>query len=185
MHVDDPLFSDDLFSFRAKLDRYEGATRQFGMDDATVFTVPHDKHKARRGALAPFFARNIVSLSSYQDMVRNKVEKLCFRIEQFRGNKQPLNLGLAFKCLATDVISEYALGTSYDLLETPDFSAPWFESQRATGESVLTAKHFPWLIPLVGHLPSQLITTLNTEMGKTLARGKVGCLIFHYGFNAC
>ena len=176
LHINDPSFSDEIYSFKAKLDRYEGATQHFGMDDATVFTVPYDKHKLRRAALAPFFARNIVSTSNYGDLIQDKVEKLCSRIEGFRGTNQPMNIGLAFRCLATDVISEYALGKSYDLLDTPDFSAAWFEAQRDTGRFVLLAKHFPWLIPLLRRLPAWLITMLSPEMGKSLANGKVSCL---------
>ena len=173
LHISEPSFSDELYSFKAKLDRYEGATRHFGMDDATVFTVPYDKHKLRRSAMAPFFARNVVSTSSYSHLIQEKVEKLCSRIEHFREKNQPMNIGLAFKCLATDVISEYALGKSYDLLDTPDFSAAWFEAQRDTGRFVLLAKHFPRLIPLLRQLPAWLITMLSPEMGKSLANGDV------------
>ncbi|KAL6721586.1 hypothetical protein ACLMJK_000690 [Lecanora helva] len=172
LHINDPSFSDEIFSFRAKLDRYEGATQHFGMEDATVFTVPYDKHRLRRGALAPFFARSVVSTPNYASIIRNKVEKLCFRLEQARTRAMPVNIGLAFKCLATDVISEYALGASYNLLDTPDFSAAWFETQRSTGEFVLLGKHFPWLIPSLRRLPTWLITLLSLEAGKSLTRGK-------------
>lgn len=173
LHINDPYFSDDLFSFKAKLDRDVGATQHFGMDDATVFTVPYNEHKYRRAALAPFFGRNMVLTPNCTNIVTRQVERLCSRIEEHRGTKQPMNIGLAFKCLATDVISEYALGNSYDLLDTPDFSAAWFEAQRGTGEYVLLGKHFPLLIPLLRRLPSALITLLSPEMGKSLARGKV------------
>lgn len=90
-----------------------------------------------------------------------------------QGTQQPVNLGLAFKCLATDVVSDYALGESYNLIETPDFSVKWFEVQRDTGELVLFAKHFPWLVPLLRHLPSTLIALLATEMGHFLTKAKV------------
>ena len=178
LHINDPSFTDDIFSFKSKLDRYAGATQYFGMDDATVFTVPYDKHRLRRGALAPFFGRNMFLTSSYANIIQGKVEKLCSRIEKHRETKQPMNLGLAFRCLATDVITDYALGDSYDLLDAPDFNAAWFEAQRGASEIVLLCKHFPWLMPLLRYLPSWLATLLSPEMGKSLARGKVGCLLF-------
>lgn len=175
LHINDPSFCDEMFSFRAKLDRDVNATQQFGMDDATVFTVPHDSHKIRRSALAPFFGRNVILTSSYGSIITRKVEKLCSRIQEHYKTRQPMNLGLAFKCLATDIITEYALGYSYDLLDTPDYSAAWFEAQRGAGESVLFGKHFPRLIPLLRSLPCWLITRLSPQMGKTLIRGKVRC----------
>ena len=116
------------------------------MDDATVFTVPHDLHRLRRGPLASFFARNIVSQS--HELIRNKVEKLCSRITEFRGTKQPIDLSLAFRCLTTDVITQYALSKSYGLLDTPDFSPGWFRAVLESGEFALVGKHFPWLVSL-------------------------------------
>ena len=174
--MNDPSFSDEIFSFKAKLDRYVGATQHFGMDDATVFTVTYENHRVRRGALAPFFARNAILTSTCGSVIGEKVDTLCSRIEEHCVTKQPLNLGLAFKCLATDVITGYALGASFDLLNTPDFSAAWFEAQRGSGEFVLLGKHFPWLIPLLRRLPQWLVTILSPEMGKSLARGKVSHL---------
>ena len=86
-----------------------------------------------------------------------------------------MNLGLAFKCLVTDVISEYALGTSLDLMDTPDFDVAWSKAQRRFGEFALLGKHFPWLIPLLRRLPSWFITMLSPGMGKLLGRMEVSC----------
>ena len=178
LHINDPYFSDDLFSFKERFDRHKGVVQHFGMDFATVFTVPYDSHKIRRGALAPFFGRNMVSTLSNEDIIRRKVERLCCRIEEYCELKQPMNLGLALKCLVTDVISEYALGTSYDLMDTPDFGVARFEAQRRTGEFAVLGKHFPWLIPVLRRLPSWLITMLSPGMGKLLGRMKVSCWCF-------
>ena len=115
LSVDDPDFLlDEVFAFKSKLDRYPGATNHFAMDDATVFTVPHGLHRLRRGPLASFFSRSMVSQS--QDLIRSKVERLCSRITEFQATKQPINLSLAFRCLTTDVVTQYALSKSYDLL---------------------------------------------------------------------
>ena len=141
------------------------------MDDATVFTVPHDLHRLRRGPLASFFSQTMVSQS--QDLIRNKVEILCSRIAAFRGTKQPIDLALAFRCLTTDVVTQYALSKSYGLLDTPGFSPAWFKAVLESGEFALVGKHFPWLIPLIQRLPSWLITKLNPEMGRFLAYSEV------------
>lgn len=145
LSIDDPDFLlDEVFAFKSKLDRYQGATKHFAMDDATVFTVPHDLHRLRRGPLASFFSRSMVSQS--QDLIRNKVEKLCSRITEFQGTKQPIDLSLAFRCLTTDVVTQYALSKSYALLDTPDFSPAWFRAVLESGEFALVGKHFWWLV---------------------------------------
>ena len=173
IHINEPLFSEELYSFKAKLDRDYGVTRHFGMDDATVFTVSHDLHRLRRAALAPYFSRNMLLSSEKREVVRDKVETLCTRFQNAQETQQPIDLRLAFKCLATDVITEYALGKSYDLLNTADLSKDWFKAQQDAGQFTLFAKHFPWLIPLLRRLPVCFVASLNTEMGQALRKAKV------------
>ena len=143
------------------------------MDGATVFTVPHDKHRMKRGALAPFFGRNVVLAPGYGSIVTRNVEKFCSRLDGHHKAKRPISLQLAFTCLATDVITEYALGRSYNYLDTPDYSAGWFEAQRSAGEFVLLAKHFPWLIPLLGPLPAWFVAKFNPPMADLIGRVEV------------
>lgn len=172
VHVNDPdFFSDQLFSFGANLDRYSEATKQFGIPDSTLFTVPHDLHKLRRAALAPFFSRSMVF--QLEDVITAKVNKLCSRIQEFAGTQRPIDLGLAYRCLTTDVVTEYALAESYSQLDTPDFSVQWFRALRDSGEVALLAKHIPWLLPLMNSLPLWLVAILNPEMAKSLAKSKV------------
>ena len=176
IHINDPSFSDDLYSFKGKLDRDYGVTKHFNMDDATVFTVSHELHRLHRAALAPYFSRHMLLSPAKDGVVQSKVEILCARFEQARDTHEAIDLNLAFKCLATDVITEYALGKSYDLLHTPDFSVKWFEAQRDTGRFTLFAKHFPWLIPLLRRLPVSFVASLHTEMGQALTKAKVALL---------
>lgn len=172
IHVNDPdFFSDELFSFNAKLDRYPEATKQFGIPDSTLFTVPHELHKSRRAALAPFFSRS--TITKLESVIRGKVEKLCERMQTFIESQEPLELALAYRCLTTDVVTEYALGESYHQLDSPDFSVQWFEALRDSGEVALLAKHVTWLLPLMNSLPLFIVKMLNPEMGKSLAKNKV------------
>ena len=145
------------------------------MNDATVFSAPYEKHRILRSALAPFFGRNMILTSAVGDIVRNHVERFCNRLEAQRESQQDLNIGLAFKCLVSDIITEYALGTPYRLLDTPDFSPSWFEIQRATGEFALLAKHFPKLIPVLRHVPAPLwfVKMIFPGMGKLLEMTEV------------
>lgn len=40
LHINDPFFSEDLYSFKGRLDRYTGAAKHFGMDDVRAFAAP-------------------------------------------------------------------------------------------------------------------------------------------------
>jgi len=49
----------------------------------------------------------------------------------------------------------------------------WFRALRDSGEVALLVKHIPWLLPLMNRLPLWLVTILNPEMAKSLAKSKV------------
>lgn len=156
------------------MDRYPEATKQFGIPESTLFTVPHELHKLRRAALAPFFSRS--TIVKLEDVIRGKVEKLCERMQAFMKTGEPLELALAYRCLTTDVVTEYALGESYHQLDSPDFSDKWFRALRDSGEVALLAKHVPWLLPLMNSLPLWVVKILNPEMAQSLAKNKVRIL---------
>ena len=172
LHVHDPdYFVDGISSFSAKLDRYEGATRMFGILESTLAIVPADLHKLRRGSLAPYFSRT--KITRLQGLIQRRVEMLCFRIREFADTGGIINLGLAFRCLTIDVIAEYALSQSEDYLNTPDFSPLWFQALRDLGEVAHLVKHVPWLLPLMQNLPLWLVSISNPEMARSYKKSQV------------
>lgn len=136
-----------------------------------MFTVPSNLHRLRRGPLVSFFSR--IMVSQPQELICNKVEKLCSRIKEIQGRKQPIDLSLAFRCLTTDVVTQHTLSKSCGLLDTPEFSPVWFIAVLKGGEFALMGKHFPWLIPLVRGLPSWLAIELSPMMGRFVANAEV------------
>ena len=111
-------------------------------------------------------------------MIHSKVEKLCSRTRDHRGANQPIDLGLGFRCLTTDVVTGYAFAESYDLLDSSDLSPGWFRALRDSGQVALLAKHMPWLLLFMNSLPLWLVKILNPEMSTSLAKSKIWTQLF-------
>jgi len=111
---------DQLFSFNAKLDRYSEATRHFSIPDSTLSSISDDLYKIRRGARAPFISRSMIF--RLEDNTTAKVKSSWSKVQEYAGTKQPNDLGLASRCLTTNVVTECALAESYNQFDTMDFS---------------------------------------------------------------
>lgn len=58
-------------------------TRQFGMPDSMLFTVPQDVHRTRRAILNPFFSK--ASLYKLEPVIQDKVDEMLERMDEFRA----------------------------------------------------------------------------------------------------
>jgi cytochrome P450 len=87
------------------------------------FTVPHELHRKRRQAVDHFFSTQ--SVAKLEDTIRQKIEKLCGRIEEYGQAGKPINLTETFLALTMDIIESYSFGVSSNILEHPTFSSEW------------------------------------------------------------
>ena len=132
------------------------------MPDSSIFTVDHDLHRLRRSALTNMFSKR--SITAYEPVLRQIIEKMCLRIEEFRRQPRVLDLRILFTCLATDVITEYSLGECKNLLSTPDLCPEW----RALFNSWLlnchAFKHFPFVWFIMNNTPDRWVTWMMPDM---------------------
>ena len=70
-------------------------------------------------------------------------------------------LECAFDAFTMDVITEYALDTSFGYLDNPGWSSDFRELERAFGELGYMQKMFPPLIDIMNSLPDSLILWMN------------------------
>lgn len=114
--------------------------------------------------MAKFFsAANVARL---EPKVLARVQKLLDRVEEFRqtggGQAAVLPISHAFRCYATDVISDYAAPHTRDFLSTPDFSATFNQVLRDFSEIMLWHRHFPIVFPIFGAIPRWLISMMDS-----------------------
>jgi hypothetical protein len=106
----------------------------------------------RRGALNRYFSKASVSILEQQ--IHEKAQKLCDQLESHAGSKKTVDLTMAFSCLTTDVITEYAFGQSYNFLDSPTFEPNLRPAIFASVSNGPLFKQLPFIITLMQSLPA-------------------------------
>lgn len=120
LHVSDPSYWDSLYSHKGRWDKSPLFCAQFGSTEAEVLTVSHDKHRARRAVLAPFFSKQKVL--AMESVIQDQIEIFCNRIEKERKENEKeedhqLPIRLAINCLTLAIVCEFCFGGAYRTLD--------------------------------------------------------------------
>lgn len=123
----------------------------FASQSATFSTLSHELHRIRRGKLASFFSKS--SVQQLEPTVQSVVEKLVSHLQAVRGSGTNVNVIDLYSCLTSDIISQYAFGRSYNLLDTPNFAPHWNVMWMETSLNSHLLKQFGWLEPVMRGMP--------------------------------
>lgn len=75
----------------------------------------------RRAAIAPFFARQ--KIRDLEPMIQEKIELLKVKLLDRAETGEILNMQRVYAALSLDIITQHALGESWEALQRPDFGA--------------------------------------------------------------
>lgn len=100
--------------------------------------------------------------------VRSRVQKLLERVEEHRAAGKVIEISNAYRCYATDVVTDYAAPHTRDYLSSPDFAAAFIGSMRTLSMMCLWQRHFPILFPMMNSIPKKIIKTLDPPSGAVL-----------------
>lgn len=145
----------------------------FTTGDAALSTLSHDLYRQRRSAIAPFFSK--AAVQRLEPAVQSVVDKLALRLKGLQGSGTFIDLVNFFTALTADVVFQYSLARSANLMEKPEFASDWHKVIKQTSINYFTMKHFPWLEYLMRVTPEWLIKIINPratiflEMEKVIA----------------
>ncbi|KAK2616577.1 hypothetical protein QQS21_000400 [Conoideocrella luteorostrata] len=162
LHVNSPSFIDDLYAGGGKKrDKYGYFCSQFGIPDSVFGTPGHDLHRLRRGALNQFFSK--ASVTKLEPIIHTAIEKLISQLRLHAGTGEPVSMNMAFSCMTTDIVTEYAFSKSYNFLDSPTFEPNFHRAIVAGSDMGPWIKQFPFLITLMNSLPESVVMRLNPE----------------------
>jgi len=139
----------------SKLDKY-GWFYSFADFTMTSFgTVDADLHRLRRAPISKHFS--VASIIKLDPLIKNSITTLCRRLEEYRQAKKAVNLGMAYRCLANDIVSEYVVPVAPTLLEDENFAADYLLVIRDFAVMAVYNRHLPWLVPLMQAMPRWMI----------------------------
>jgi len=87
-------------------------TNRVNMSRGSVASAQsHQLHRTRRSALNPSFSKRAVT--QLEDMIREKTELLCHRLNERAASGEVVELGAALLATTIDIISEYCYDASW------------------------------------------------------------------------
>lgn len=110
-------------------------------------TVDHDRHRQLRAPVAKFFST--AQVTKLEPQIVGQVQRLCSQLLAWAGHG-PLDLGSAYSCFTSDVISGYSFGQSFGFLDRqgPKGEPVWEPNYRKPVYSLLQTtfffRYFPW-----------------------------------------
>lgn len=116
--------------------------------------------------MAKFFS--VANVNKLEPKVLARVRTLLDRVEEHRKEGKVVDISNAFRCFATDVISDYAAPHSRDFLRTPDFSAAFNRVLRDFSELMMWHRHIPIIFPIMNAIPRAVVAKMDPT-GANLA----------------
>ncbi|PWW73869.1 cytochrome P450 [Tuber magnatum] len=125
--------------------------RLFNVPRSTFATIDIDLHRQKRSLLNPMFSKRGILDTEF--FIKEKIELLCRRMKEYEAEDKIFNCHEGFAAMAVDIVTEFAYGKSYDVLNSPGFSCRAFAAFDAQHELLLVLKHFPLLGKVMQALP--------------------------------
>lgn len=97
----------------------------------------------------------------FEPVIQRTMDQLCVALKGYVATGEPVELQTAYMALTLDVISQYAFGESFGLVQRPGFSPEWNKMLHATIEAGIMNRHFPWLADVMMNLPAWLAASIS------------------------
>jgi cytochrome P450 len=171
VHLSDPNNYEIIYSVGTKYAKSSPFYDAFGIRYSTFSTGPNNVHRVRRGRLDPFFSRRTVL--QLEHIVEARAEKLTRLLSSKFANNEAVDLHHAFRAISVDVITDYAFGESYHILDTPDLGLNFFEMVQGIGPTMWIFQQWPALQKLSLSLPASVAGRMSKPLKHVLNLQKV------------
>lgn len=164
IHIKDPSFYDEIYaSGGRRRDKDAQFLKAYSVPGSMVSTVDHDHHRYRRNILNAFFSKRAVNELS--PVVEEKVLKLMQRFATAHREESIMRLDDAFSALASDLITQYSFGKSWDFLDDENFRRDIRSAITETANAAHINRFFPLFPRTLRMVPKWLLCKI--QPGKT------------------
>jgi cytochrome P450 len=177
VHLSDPEHYDKIYHVGSAYSKDANFYGAFGNENSSFTTPANDLHRIRRTGLNSFFSRKVVI--ELEDIVQDKARRLCRAIDNAITTKKPMDLHHALRAVSIDVITEYAFGQSYDLLETSDFGYDFFMLVLRLGPAAWIFRQAPWLKAVLRAMPESIVRVVSAPMSNVIDMQRVSAFPYY------
>ncbi|GAO14689.1 uncharacterized protein UV8b_04626 [Ustilaginoidea virens] len=156
LHIRDSSYYNMIYTLTDhEVQKDIGQVDGLAFPGSLVTTVDHHLHRVRRGYLNPYFSKR--SLHALETTVRERIGRLCQRLESLAATDEVVILDRAFGAMTADIITKYLYGEHYDYLGSPGFFVALTEMfYEITGGANL-ARFLPSTAILLRKLPISIL----------------------------
>lgn len=126
-----------------------------GNPEATFPTIEAEVHRRRSGALKPFFAAS--AISKIEPLIGDVVNRLTDRMTVFAKEGKAIPLFYAYRCMTVDIISEYAFGSQFGLIDREDWGESFYSAWRALWEMSGLIRQIPVIMDIFEAMPRWIL----------------------------
>ncbi|RDW56886.1 hypothetical protein BP5796_12953 [Coleophoma crateriformis] len=162
VHLSDPENHEVIHSVGSKYAKATPYYSALGAGYSTFTAGPNEVHKLRRARLDPFFSRRNVIKMEY--LVQSRAAKLLHIMSSKFSAGAAVDLHHAFRSISVDVISDYAFGESYSLLDRDDLGREFFELTGGIGPTWWVFQQWPALQAFALSLPLSVAKAMSKPL---------------------
>lgn len=167
VHIKDPHFYDEIYASGVrKRDKDAQFLKAYSVPGSMVATVDHDHHRYRRNILNAYFSKK--SVNELSPVIEGKVQKLMQRFAWANQDGSIMRLDDAFSALASDVITQYSFGESWNFLDDKDFRRDIRHAITETSNMIHINRFFPFVGKTMRMIPPWLIVKLQPAKASLL-----------------
>lgn len=164
VHIKDPEFYETIYTSNAGYDKVPEFVAWTNGPTSGQATVSHALHKTRRAALEPHLSKRQIGF--FTPEIQDRATKLCnILLQEYKSTGKILNLGRAFGCFSTDVVTEYVFAREYKYLDYADFTAPYIEMAHDFLVYAHVLRCFPIVRKVLFGLPDHVVCYLQPMIG--------------------
>ena len=126
-----------------------------GNPEATFPTIEAEVHRQRSGALKPFFSAS--AISKIEPLIGDVVNRLTDRMAVCAKEGKAIPLFYAYRCMTVDIISEYAFGSQFGLIDREDWGESFYSAWRALWEMSGLIRQVPVIMDIFEAMPRWLL----------------------------
>ncbi|KAL4795745.1 cytochrome P450, partial [Aspergillus venezuelensis] len=168
LHIQDASFFETFYAPAKPASKLKDLSDRLNMPNSAFSTPNPHLHKLRRGPLNPLFSKR--RISERVPLIKRHMEALCERLKnEYQGKDRVLIVNEMFGCWTTDIIVEYCFERRYDLVQKPDFKAPFVASFIDMMEPIHWITQFPWMFKSMKMLPDAIVCWLNPRMKSVIS----------------
>ncbi|KAE8422352.1 cytochrome P450 [Aspergillus pseudocaelatus] len=160
IHISDPHYYDEIYASSTRKRNKDAEFVSFsGMLHSTLSTTDHDLHRYRRGLVNNLFSKK--SIRGLSHFVEEKVHKLMQRFKAFHEAQKVVRFDDAFAAMASDVITHYCYGKSWDYLDDASLRTDVRKAVHNLTCSVHFNRIFPVFLAVLQKLPLRLLHAIH------------------------